>query len=187
MKTNRIEWEEQRSDWRGACEIYYVIAERDENEEMGWTFCERSSWDICWIPIVPTLNRVALAMTFEAEDLPWHACGGASGMGREGTRRPTRSARGETSGRVRKRCRPALPETAQSHGATLNRRMGHASPIETKGLKSENLTVGSKAIASQNDSDDPEVEASDEDIQPPPSFTSAAFVCQDLVSALSLT
>ena len=67
MKPKRIEWEEHRGGECGGCEVFFIIAERDDSDKTGWAFCERSSWDILWVRIPPTICRLVKALIEEVE------------------------------------------------------------------------------------------------------------------------
>ena len=64
-KISRIEWEELREIPGGGKETFSIIAERDEGDPTGWTFYERSSWDVLWIRIPTTPARLAEVLTID--------------------------------------------------------------------------------------------------------------------------
>src|SRR4051812_29471410 len=56
MKTlSRIEWSELRNQGGPGIELFFVIAEPIDGG-IGWTFYERSSWDVSWIQVTPRLS-----------------------------------------------------------------------------------------------------------------------------------
>jgi hypothetical protein len=70
MKSNRIEWQELRKGECGGCELVDVIADRDETNEMGWAFYEKTSWDVLWIRIPATPCRLDRVFVEEAKQEP---------------------------------------------------------------------------------------------------------------------
>jgi len=69
MKTTRVEWSEIRRSECGGSETVFVIAERESADVTGWSFYERSSWDILWVRYPATLCRVVRAEILEAARL----------------------------------------------------------------------------------------------------------------------
>jgi hypothetical protein len=59
MKEERVEWTEVRKVGMGCFEMFFIIAEGNENN---WEFSERSAWEIQWFSIPSTPHRIARAL-----------------------------------------------------------------------------------------------------------------------------
>jgi hypothetical protein len=68
MKTNRFEWQEE---WReyGGRELHDVVVERDGEDATGWGFYEKTSWDVTWVRIPATPDRLKRALAEECKKL----------------------------------------------------------------------------------------------------------------------
>ena len=51
--STRVEWREHRDD-----ELHFVIAEKESGV---WSFFTRSSWELCWYPLLATDARIQRA------------------------------------------------------------------------------------------------------------------------------
>lgn len=67
MKNTRVEWQEPRQSVCGGQEVFDIIAERDDTDQTGWAFYEKSSWDIMWVRIPATLARLSRALIESTE------------------------------------------------------------------------------------------------------------------------
>ena len=61
--SKRVEWQETRCGDGGQTDVVYVLAEKDDTDDTGWCFYERTSWDVVWIRVPPTLAKLARALT----------------------------------------------------------------------------------------------------------------------------
>ena len=132
MKTKRKEWQEV---WRVGCnglELHDVIADQDEKDPTGWVFYAKTSWDVLWIRIPATRDRLARVQVEEVEHEA--RAGHASRISpRSAWWRQLAGPEHDRKGRCGwAGCRVIAPKQRGSTGSApvrFDRRAGHSSPL----------------------------------------------------------
>jgi len=168
MKTKRIEWQEPRRGECGGWEKFDVIADREEADETGWAFYEKTSWDVRWIRIPPTLCRLARVLILDDEDESRVEYANRIHAPVERTRQPDRRRFDQHAKHRCRLCAPAMRSPVRVPQVRLDRRMGHASPSKharrSLGDAAKKVLIG---IASTSNSSDLEFASTDNEVQPP--------------------